>query len=194
MSTVCPACGVVVVPGYVRCPKCRAALPLGRTKRTTVDPGGTAVVRREFPTVPVVAAVAVVAAVVAMFAMSDGAEEPEAVPSVPLEPIEATAVGDPLARPTFAPAPAPAAALSAADAAAQALTAAVADLEGSLRMQRLWGRVVIIGPRIDVRSGSCSNPAMAPLIDGKTALLRSAGLTKLRCVEQSGAVVFERDL
>jgi hypothetical protein len=35
---------------------------------------------------------------------------------------------------------------------------------------------------------------MRPVIEGKRSLLRSAGLTKLRCLEQSGAVGFERDL
>ena len=45
VRAVCPACGVAVVPGYVKCPKCHAGLPLagGRTKRMTGDPGGTAV-------------------------------------------------------------------------------------------------------------------------------------------------------
>jgi hypothetical protein len=35
---------------------------------------------------------------------------------------------------------------------------------------------------------------MRPLIESKKAVLRGAGLTRLRCVEQSGAVVFEHDL
>jgi hypothetical protein len=45
-----------------------------------------------------------------------------------------------------------------------------------------------------VRSGSCGDPAMRPAIEGAKVVLRGAGLTKLRCLEQSGAVVFERDL
>jgi hypothetical protein len=68
------------------------------------------------------------------------------------------------------------------------------DLEDTLRRQRLWGRVVITGPRVDVRSGSCADPAMRSMIEGKKPLLRGAGLTRLRCLEQSGAVVFERAL
>lgn len=68
------------------------------------------------------------------------------------------------------------------------------ELEGTLRRQRLWGRVEITGRRVDVRSGSCADPAMRPAIEGRRPLLRGAGLTKLRCLEQSGAVVFERDL
>jgi hypothetical protein len=73
-------------------------------------------------------------------------------------------------------------------------TAAVSDLKVTLGRQRLWGSVGITGQRIDVRSGSCSDPAMRKMIEGKTSLLHAAGLTKLRCLEQSGAVVFERDL
>jgi hypothetical protein len=35
---------------------------------------------------------------------------------------------------------------------------------------------------------------MRSLIEAKKTMLHGAGLTNLRCVEQSGAVVFERDL
>jgi hypothetical protein len=81
-----------------------------------------------------------------------------------------------------------------AGAGAQEGPAAVLHLEATLRRQRLWGRAEITGPRIDVRSGSCGDPAMPPAIEGERAVLRGAGLTRLRCLEQSGAVVFELDL
>jgi hypothetical protein len=71
---------------------------------------------------------------------------------------------------------------------------AATELEMMLRRQRLWGRAEIVGSRIDVRSGSCADPAMSPAIDSERTTLHGAGLTKLRCLEQSGAVVFERDL
>ncbi|HEX7836590.1 MAG TPA: hypothetical protein VF469_03955, partial [Kofleriaceae bacterium] len=72
--------------------------------------------------------------------------------------------------------------------------AAAAELEDTLHRLRLWGRAEITGDRIDVRSGSCGEPAMRPAIEGARTVLRGAGLTKLRCLEQSGAVVFARDL
>jgi len=72
--------------------------------------------------------------------------------------------------------------------------AAALQLEAMLRRQRLWGRAEVLGLRIDVRSGSCADKAMPPAIDGERAVLRGAGLTRLRCLAQSGAVVFERDL
>jgi hypothetical protein len=192
MSTVCPACGVAVVPGYVRCPKCHAGLPFGRGKRTTVDPGGTAVPRSRFPLAALLVALGVAAAIILVFGMRGTTKKAAEATPPPAEPIEATIRPPP--RPPVAPAVAPPSTLAAPVAAAPDLGAAVSDLEDTLHRQRLWGRVELLGPRIDVRSGSCADPAMQPLIDGKKTLLHGAGLTKLRCVEQSGAVVFERDL
>jgi hypothetical protein len=191
MSTVCPACGVAVVPGYIRCPRCHAGLPLGtgRIKRATADPGGTAVPRRSFPVAAVLVALGVAAAIIVVFGVGGSRSPVEEVAPAPLQPMEAT----PNAPRRTVAAPVTAAAPIAAPAPAQLQAAAVSDLESTLRRQRLWGRVEITGPRIDVRSGSCADPAMRPLIEGKLGLLQAAGLTKLRCVEQSGAIVFERD-
>ncbi|MBA3821524.1 MAG: hypothetical protein H0X17_21755, partial [Deltaproteobacteria bacterium] len=73
-------------------------------------------------------------------------------------------------------------------------TAAARDLERALRRQRLWASVEVIGTRVDVRSSACSDAGMAPMIDAARGALKTAGLTRLRCFEQSGALVFERDL
>jgi hypothetical protein len=67
-------------------------------------------------------------------------------------------------------------------------------LERTLRGRRLWSTVEVFGSRIDVRSGSCEDAAMSPTIDSVVPTLRSAGLTRLRCLAQSGSVVFERTL
>ena len=193
MSAVCPACGVAVVPGYVRCPKCHAGLPLGpgRTKRTTAEPGGTALARRRFPWPAVVAAVGVaaLAVVVVIGVRGSGAKTEAAAPS-PLQPIPA--VANPAPRANLAPVSVPPPAAAAPETTVT-LEAAVRDLEDTLRRQRLWGRASITGARLDLRSGSCADRTMQPLIDGKKTMLHGAGLTKLRCLEQSGAVVFERD-
>jgi hypothetical protein len=69
-----------------------------------------------------------------------------------------------------------------------------AELERLLKKQRLWATVEVTGNRADVRSSSCSEPAMAPMLDGAAPSFKAAGLTKLRCVEQSGRVVTDRDL
>jgi len=72
--------------------------------------------------------------------------------------------------------------------------AAASALERALRARRLWSTVDVSGSRIEVRSASCDDPAMAPTVEGIVPTLRSAGLTRLRCLAQSGSVVFERDL
>jgi len=192
MNAVCPACGVAVVPGYVRCPRCHAGLPDGgRTKRTTADPGGTAVVQRGFPVSAVLVAVGVAAAIIVVFGARRGARsaapEPVALPAP-------VGVAGTAAPPLAAPLAARAAQPPQIDTAEQDRRSAAGELEATLRRQRLWGRSEITGQRIDVRSGSCADPAMPAAIDGARAVLHGAGLTKLRCVAQSGAVVFERDL
>jgi hypothetical protein len=194
MTTVCPACGVAVVPGYVRCPKCHAGLPSGsaRTQRSAINPGGTVLERKGFPISAVIVALGVAAAIILVFGVRSGSRKTETAAPPPAEPIEASSPTPPprVIAPTTAAASVPAP----PEAAAQDPAAAATDLEGTLRRQRLWGRVVITGQRVDLRSGSCGDPAMRPMIEGKRPLLRGAGLTKLRCLEQSGAVVFERDL
>jgi hypothetical protein len=67
-------------------------------------------------------------------------------------------------------------------------------LEHNLKTQRLWSTVTVTGDHVDVRSASCADGAMKPAIETVVASFHAAGLTKLRCVEQSGGVVFARDL
>jgi hypothetical protein len=72
---------------------------------------------------------------------------------------------------------------------------AVADrLERALKRERLWSTVSIEGTRVDVRSGSCADPQLAGIVDASAAALKAAGLTRVRCLEQSGRVVTDRDL
>jgi hypothetical protein len=149
-------------------------------------------VRRGFPISAVVIAVGVAVAVILIFGARRGgrsaAQEPAALPA-PVDAIAGSAAPR-TAAPLAAPAPEP----PRADPAAQDRRAAALQLEATLRRQRLWGRAEIVGARIDVRSGSCGDPAMPPAIDSERAVLRGAGLTRLRCLAQSGAVVLERDL
>jgi hypothetical protein len=159
----------------------------------TGDPGGTTVARRGFPVAAVLIAVAVAAAVILVFGMRGGSK-PVASESTALPGPIAAAGAAPAPRGPVAPLTVPAREPVRAQGGEPDLRAAAAGLEATLRRQRLWGRAEITGPRIDVRSGSCADPAMRPAIDGALGVLRGAGLTKLRCLEQSGAVVFERDL
>jgi hypothetical protein len=58
----------------------------------------------------------------------------------------------------------------------------------------LWSTVTVVGERVDVRSGSCGEPQMKSALDTSASAFKAAGLTKLRCIEQSGTVVFTREL
>lgn len=184
-GAVCPACGVAVVPGYVRCPKCRSPLP----RRAAAIEGGTAVESASRGPLLVVLAVAVliVAAFIAFFALR--AKDDKTTPSVPIAAPEPVAPPEP----TTVAVPEPTTQTQTAPRAPSA-TELAAELERNLNRQRLWSKVTVDGPRLDVRSGSCADPAMAPLLDAAAPSFKAAGLTNLRCVEQSGQVASERDL
>jgi len=193
MSAVCPSCGVAVVPGYVKCPKCHAALPYGTGRSrggTTIQPGGTALRRNEFPIFAVVAAGAVALGIVLFFSLRDGSKEPE-IREVHSEPAPPTQPA-PYLRPQPGQQPTNTPVVSTP--AGPNTTAVAGELERTLGRARLWSTVEITNARIDVRSASCGEAAMAPALERAIGKLREAGLTHLRCVSASGAVVFERDL
>jgi hypothetical protein len=148
--------------------------------------------QRRFPMGALAIALGVAIAIILAFGLGGSTKQPEPPPAAPPASIPAIAA-NPQPRATVAVGPQQGAP-SAPEAVVQDPGPAVAELKLALRDKRLWGSVAITGQRIDVRSGSCADPAMQPLIETKKTLLHSAGLTKLRCVEQSGAVVFERDL
>jgi hypothetical protein len=196
-APVCPACGVAIVPGYVRCPKCHAALPAVRFRASihSIDPGGTAMrTPSRFPLVPALIAVVVGGALIAYFALHHGgkASAPPTEPAVPDKPIGAAVVGAPGVAPVT-PEPVESTPATPAPPGPDAKVLA-ADLDRSLKHQRLWSTVEVIGRRVDVRSGSCSEAAMTTALDRATRAFKTAGLTKLRCLEQSGRVVIDRDL
>ena len=188
-GAVCPACGVAVVPGYVRCPKCHRALP--RFARNSTSPvGGTTLAKGGSPVLAIVAAVAIGGGVIAYFALR-GKNHAAAAEPAPVQ----TSAGVPATAPAVATqvpsTPSPAAASTPRGPTPDAIAA---DLEHSLRHARLWSTVDVIGDHVDVRSGSCSDPAMKPALDAAAGSFKAAGLTRLRCLEQSGSVVIDRDL
>ena len=195
MAAVCPACGVPVVPGYVRCPKCHKPLPIVRFrgKPPTVDPGGTALDTggSKLPIGAIVLGVLAVGAVIAVIAVRARKHETPAAPP----PVVEAPVGTEVATPT-APAPvAPTAPPSPAVASSAPQAGQVAnDLERLLGKQHLWSTVEVVADRVDVRSASCADPKMVSALDGFRATFKAAGLTHLRCLEQSGRVVVDRSL
>lgn len=190
-GAVCPKCGVAVVPGYVKCPKCHAPLPtraraITNMGGTSVDGGGG------LPVIPLLVGGAVVLAIVLVLALrKDKAAVATDVPEdALLEPEQAGPAPAHVVEPAEIPSdPGPAQGSAAPDS-----SAAVAALDRALKLERLWGTVSTVGERVDVRTGACNDPGLAALVTRSAIQLKDAGLTRLRCMEQSGAVVFERDL
>jgi hypothetical protein len=182
--TLCPACGVPVVPGYARCPKCHAALP--RRLATNVE-GGTALPEtRRVPLAAFIAAGIVGLGVILWLGLRHGRSDQPVVKS--------EAAPGPVAARTPSPTLAPGAADTPSTPKGPPPDAVAAELSHTLDKQRLWSTVTVTGDRVDVRSASCSDPAMQAPIAAASPSFKAAGLTQLRCVEQSGAVVFTRDL
>ncbi len=186
------------MPGYVKCPKCGNPLPaFARTKSNTFGGGGgTAVSDRPVGSrlnlfIALGAGLAIAIILVAVLGGGGGSKtasttnpttepDPTTDDTTPTQPTQPDEPGPPgPTQPTTN------------DGNAQA---AAAELDRELKRQRLWGTVSVIDQRVDVRSGACEDKAMGPMIDAARPRLQSAGLTKLRCLAQSGTVVFERDL
>jgi hypothetical protein len=191
MSAVCPSCGVAVTAGYVKCPKCQAPLPSNRRGGPNSGPGGTAVAGPTRP--PVLAFVvggAVALGIVLFFALRKGDKSDAATVPEPTTASDPAQVVQPQPTdPTVIPDPTPGSGSAAPDP-----TIAVNALDRALKKERLWGTVTARGVRVDLRTGACGDPQMAPLLEANAPALRDVGLTRVRCMEQSGAVVFERDL
>jgi hypothetical protein len=191
---VCPKCGVAVVPGYVKCPKCHFPLPPPRRGRNSIAPSGTAVQSTRAPIGAIILVVALVGgAIAAYFAVRPHHEATaapdESKPSVMSEPSSGAPAG-----PALAPA-APAASAATPDESSGPSAATLAtELQHALDRQRLWSTVEVTGSGVEVRSSSCSDAAMRPVVDAAAPRFKAAGIRRLRCLEESGTVVFARDL
>lgn len=184
----CPRCGVAVVPGYVKCPKCHAPLPMRRS-RVAGDPGGTSAnaPRKPFPTALVVLGIVGVGGAIALYFALRGGNSPAASETAGTAETATTAPATPNNEPTpVMPSPSPAT--------TPHPEAAAGELERTLKHMHLWATVDVRGSTVDVRSGSCSDTAIKPVIDAAAPRLKAAGLVQLRCLEQSGTVVFTRGL
>lgn len=182
-GTVCPSCGVAVVPGYVRCPKCQQPLPRHRPRG--IEGGTTIAPPRRSPLLPIIGVALIALALVVYFGLRSRA--PAAKPATPVARAEPPpAPAQPTAEPQV-----PAAPEERSGPDPQQLAS---DLRRALERQRLWAQVTIVGDHVDVQSSSCGDPAMAPMLDAAAPGFKAAGLTRLRCLEQSGRVVTERAL
>ncbi len=179
------------MPGYVKCPRCHRPLPMSRP-RATGDASGVVLAHepKRFPVMPVAVAVAVGLGIVLVFALRRGPHAPPPAAEPPPSAV-VTADGTTLP-PARAATPAPQVAPSATDRPEPGPIAAA--LARSLDRQHLWSSVDVIGDRAEIRSGSCKDPALQSAVEGVHAAFKAAGLTRLRCLEQSGVVVFDRAL
>ncbi len=186
-SATCPACGVTVLPGYAKCPKCRAPLPYGSGSRLAA--GGTALDDNKFPVVPLVLVALAIAGGIAFFALRKG--KPAAAPLAPI----ATSAGQVLAPPTQPTPPgAPIAQETAPIARTPTAGPTATQLETTLKKLHLWSTVEVIADHVDVRSGACEDAQLSAAVDAAKPAFKAAGLTRVRCLEQSGRVVFQRPL
>jgi hypothetical protein len=164
-------------------------LPMERSRLSRASLGGTAVAKSR-SNVPVIVITAIVLLAVAgaityaavhrggdATATATGAALPAApaAPSAPAAPVVA--------------APPPAAPAQTVSAGAVAN-----DLQRDLQHRHLWSTVAIVGDHVDIHSSTCSDPAMKPVLDRVAGDFKSAGLRRLRCLEESGKLVFARDL
>lgn len=175
------------MPGYARCPKCRKPLP---RRAPTAIQGGTSV--EETSRGPLIAAIAsglAILGVLAYFATRGGDDKPTVAPVVAPTTVQPTTAG-----PTDTPVPFQDDRPRPAQPSGPDPTTVAGNLERDLKRQRLWSNVTINGNRVEVRSASCGDPAMGPLLDASAPDFKAAGVTRLRCVEQSGRVVSDREL
>jgi hypothetical protein len=166
---------------------------LPRFARNSTSPvGGTSMAKpKGSPTLAIVLAIAVGGGIIAYFALRTGKSAKKSGPAVG-EQIPNNPSPDQTA-PT-APSNPGASAVTPAQPQTQHPTAIAADLQRSLDHQRMWSTVNVVGDHVDIRSGSCSDAGMKPALDAVAAAFKAAGITHLRCLEQSGTVAFDRAL
>jgi hypothetical protein len=197
----CPACGVRVTPGYVKCPKCHAALPNAvaqprrRASRQTMDPGGTSVSGGAGTTLYALVAGGVALAVIVVIALTRGGDgddatgdDEAAADEVGLE-VDDVAAGPP-AEPIG-----PAAATF--DEPEVTRASVIRALSTRLQTNRLWARVEVDPAdeaTLAVRSAACSDAGMRPTLMASATELRAVEFTAVRCYAQHGELIFEDGL
>ena len=191
MLGACPSCGVALVPGYVRCPRCHRSLPMTRSR---LNPGGTAVaaVRSNAPVLAIVGLVGLVIVAAIVYALLRKAPAPSA--GAETSATSHAPLPVPVPGPVTAAPPAASPLAAAAVPTTPSAGAAANDLERDLQHRHLWSTVEIVGDGVDVRSSTCRDPAMKPVLDRAAGDFKLAGLHRLRCLEESGKLVFTRDL
>jgi|GEM_PF-5604180 len=203
-GVICSKCGVTVAPGYPKCPKCGAGLPvppspLSRISTARPEPvGGTTVAGDRNQTWMLGAlAVVVILGGVAYMATTDEDRSPplatargalvaaDATEPGPVEPAEVVETAEPAAE----------------DVPLEAQEALGGDpdilieLRAQLQVAKLWSTVFVDpddGEVIVVESDQCDDAEMGALVDRMRGILDEAGFAKVTCSSKFGATVFEK--
>jgi len=196
----CPKCAVAVPFGYVKCPRCHAAMPptqrIARrdrreSMREQLIAGGTAVPEPEAAPFPWllfgVGAAAAIAAIA--WYVSRGAASANATPPVQVAADDVgSAAGaatpvelEPPRPPTTDPKP-------------RLRAEAVASLDRALASDKLWAQVSEAGDAIVIRSAFCAERGVQDRVDAARVRLGDAGFKVIRCLEKGGAPVWSRAL
>lgn len=193
----CPSCGISVMVGYVKCPKCHAPMPgstTGRNRRASMA-GGTTSERIDVLAdegrgggMWWLAGVVVIGVGVAVWATQCRGTRRATAPAAAVtdtQPAAGTAQIDDTA-PDQRPAPV-------APGGPDPAYAADA-LEGELAGERLYATVQVVGEILDVRSAFCNEVRLGEIVGRHAAELKGSGVQRVRCSETYGTQVFERGL
>ncbi len=200
-SQPCPSCGISVMTGYVKCPKCHAPMPGGpasaRQRRASMQAGGTTSQRIEVlgdggggPLLWIIGALVLAGGLAIWATQCRGGTQPtqpsanvadEAALREPAVPVQGEQV--PPILPTTGGSTGGGDPSFAAD-----------TLEGELAGERLFATVQVQGDVLDVRSAFCGEARLGDIIGRHASELRAAGVTRVRCSETYGTQVFERGL
>jgi hypothetical protein len=183
---VCPSCGVTVLPGYPKCPRCKATLR-SNDKRHRQGAGGTSVVGRTVPwTIVGIAAIATATIVYLADRTPAGGEiaEDEA-PLGTSEPTLATGGPRTAASPDEEPV---------TDDRPDEDTL-VDELTGAMERQHLEASVELAGLDLLVHSRFCEDPAMVSLLRDASSDLFLAGVDVVVCQDrdQTPVLVLKSD-
>ncbi len=192
----CKGCGLLVQPGYPRCPRCTMPLPENKVRAETIAAGGTSVASESHMSLWLgLGGLVLVVAGVAYASMSGGDTKsgpepatteaalelaPDEAATTPQPPSEDNSIG-------FTGEDEPPTADELRD-------QAIATLRQMLQEKRLWSTISDDGETLSLVSGACSDAAMRPTLTANARSLSEVGFARVRCLEKHGEQVFEQGL
>jgi hypothetical protein len=167
---------------------------LPRFARNTASPvGGTTIKTKQgSPLLGIAIAVIVGGGFIAFFALRGGRHHEASAATAPASSPDQPA--DVAAPPAPSPPQAPVTAAPRPVVATPNPGALASSLQSTLQRMELWSTVAVTAGRVELQSRVCRDARLTKQLDAVSSSFRAAGLTRVRCLEQSGAVVFDREL